>query len=132
MNHTPRPLSYTTFAHLCDIKTDRKDADFCRRYPIVFVEEVMGTEAYRRDLDDGLDEWAEAPSKRKDHKSKPRAECPDCGDMITFKVEPRMGSRVSCPFCRTELDVIDTDPLELDWAYDDPDDDDWDDDDVDD
>lgn len=93
----------------------------------------MVMETYRRRSDDGLDDWAVPTShKRRNHKVKPRAECPDCGDMITLKTEPRIGGRMSCPFCRTELEVIDIDPLELDWAYDDPGDEDWDEGDFDD
>jgi hypothetical protein len=42
-----------------------------------------------------------------------------------------MGQEVACPHCDAELEVIETDPVELDWIYeddvdeDDDDDDDW-------
>ena len=40
-----------------------------------------------------------------------------------------MGQRLRCPSCDTEIEVIDVNPVELDWAYEDEDDfyDDWED-----
>jgi hypothetical protein len=31
----------------------------------------------------------------------------------------RIGQQVICPNCDAELEVIETDPVELDWVYDD-------------
>jgi len=60
------------------------------------------------------------------------ASCPDCGRKIELRSHPRLGEEVICPHCDAELEVVDLDPLELDWAYIEPaDDDDWDDDDDD-
>jgi hypothetical protein len=65
--------------------------------------------------------------------------CPDCEEAISFKAQPKVGQRIVCSNCESELEVIETSPLELDWVYDEPvedwDDDkdegDWDDDDDD-
>jgi hypothetical protein len=48
-----------------------------------------------------------------------------------------VGDEVICPHCEADLEVVNLDPPELDWAYLEPDDgddwdDDWDDDDDDD
>ena len=48
-----------------------------------------------------------------------RATCPDCGDKIALRGEIRMGKKVVCPNCDAELEVVETEPVELDWAYDD-------------
>jgi lysine biosynthesis protein LysW len=59
------------------------------------------------------------------------ATCPDCGKVIRLRGRVRMGQEVTCPHCDAELEVIETDPVELDWVYDeydgedDEDDDDW-------
>ena len=47
------------------------------------------------------------------------ATCPDCGEKITLRGAVRIGQDVICPNCEAELEVIETDPVELDWAYDD-------------
>jgi lysine biosynthesis protein LysW len=52
--------------------------------------------------------------------------CPDCEESISLGPRPKVGQRISCPHCNAELEVIDTSPLELDWAYDGPEED-WDD-----
>lgn len=46
------------------------------------------------------------------------AYCPDCEKRIVFKIEPLIGQKLSCPHCEAELEVISTDPLELDWTCD--------------
>jgi hypothetical protein len=40
----------------------------------------------------------------------------------------RIGQKVICPNCDAELEVIETDPVELDWVYDDDSDEDEDED----
>jgi alpha-aminoadipate carrier protein LysW len=52
-----------------------------------------------------------------------KAVCPDCGETVTLRGSVRLGKEVVCPHCDAELEVVETDPLELDWAYDDYDDD---------
>ena len=58
-----------------------------------------------------------------------RAACPDCGDRIPLQGLIRIGRKVICPNCDAELEVIETDPVELDWVYDEDesekDDEDW-------
>lgn len=46
--------------------------------------------------------------------------CPDCDEEINLGRKARIGQRVTCPNCESALEVIETDPPELDWAYDDP------------
>jgi alpha-aminoadipate carrier protein LysW len=45
--------------------------------------------------------------------------CPDCGEDITLRGNIRLGQEVVCRHCDAELEVVEIDPLELDWAYDD-------------
>jgi glutaredoxin len=47
--------------------------------------------------------------------------CPDCEEGIGFRVKPKLGQRIQCPHCDADLEVINVSPLELDWAYDEPD-----------
>lgn len=61
----------------------------------------------------------------------PSAYCPDCDEKIVLN-NPRVGQKLFCPHCDTEVEVIGIDPLDLDWAYDMSYDDDWDDEDEDD
>ena len=51
------------------------------------------------------------------------APCPDCGENIILRGTIRVGKQVTCPHCEAELEIIEMDPVELDWTYDD---DDWD------
>ena len=48
-----------------------------------------------------------------------RADCPDCGARIAVQSPVRVGQQVRCPNCDAELEVIDTNPVELDWVYED-------------
>lgn len=58
--------------------------------------------------------------------------CPSCEGKITLEAPVKFGQRVRCTHCQEDLEVIETDPIELDWAYDEDDwEDDWDDDDDD-
>lgn len=56
-----------------------------------------------------------------------KAFCPACDEAITIQEKPKIGHRLRCPSCDTEIEVIDVNPVELDWAYEDEDDfyDDW-------
>lgn len=49
--------------------------------------------------------------------------CPECGAKVTLKKRPSLGLIVTCRNCHTKLEVIDTIPLEFDWAFEDADDD---------
>ena len=52
------------------------------------------------------------------------AYCPDCDEKINLR-NPKTGQKLFCPYCEAELEVISTNPLDLDWAYDYSDDEDW-------
>jgi lysine biosynthesis protein LysW len=59
--------------------------------------------------------------------------CPSCEGQVNLQDKVGVGEKVRCPHCYEDLEVIETDPIELDWAYEEDDwDDDWDDDDWDD
>ena len=53
--------------------------------------------------------------------------CPDCDERIIVNPSPVVGKMITCPHCGSDSMIVGTDPLELDWAYEDPDAD-WDDD----
>lgn len=57
-----------------------------------------------------------------------KATCPDCGEKIAIRGTIRIGQEVICPNCDAELEIVETEPVELDWAYED----DWDDEEEDD
>jgi lysine biosynthesis protein LysW len=55
------------------------------------------------------------------------AQCPSCGAQVSIFTKPKMGQRVQCSKCESELEVVWLEPVELDWAlegYDEEDDDD--------
>ncbi len=43
--------------------------------------------------------------------------CPDCDGQLGLS-NPRLGQKLLCPYCDTQLEVIALEPLELDWAID--------------
>ncbi|MDX1417231.1 MAG: hypothetical protein R3293_23695 [Candidatus Promineifilaceae bacterium] len=47
------------------------------------------------------------------------ARCVECESRVFFNRTPELGMVVTCHECGTKLEVIDHDPIELDWAYDD-------------
>ncbi|HUV94098.1 MAG TPA: lysine biosynthesis protein LysW [Anaerolineae bacterium] len=51
----------------------------------------------------------------------PLATCPGCDGDIMIPYRAKIGDGVTCPSCGAELEVVDTDPIDLDWAYDDSD-----------
>jgi lysine biosynthesis protein LysW len=63
--------------------------------------------------------------------TKVEVKCLDCGRMIKLSFEPVVGRIITCPNCEAEFEVIAVSPVELDWAFFDPEDkdDDRDDDD---
>ena len=50
--------------------------------------------------------------------------CPDCDGQLSLS-HVRLGQKLICPHCETQLEVISLEPLELDWAIDWFDDDEW-------
>jgi DNA-directed RNA polymerase subunit RPC12/RpoP len=45
------------------------------------------------------------------------APCPDCGRMVNVGSQPREGLQFTCPNCGARLEIINLEPLELDWAF---------------
>lgn len=63
------------------------------------------------------------------------ADCPECAAPVRFERMPKMGQILACNACGTHLEVIDLEPIELDWpidSFEDDDDYDYDDGDYDD
>ena len=56
-----------------------------------------------------------------------KAYCPNC-DAAVIKDNPRVGAMISCRECGTELEIISTNPFEVDFPLDYGDDEEWDDD----
>ena len=46
------------------------------------------------------------------------ASCPFCEASVKVSGAPKMGQRVVCHSCKTELEVVWLNPLELDWPMD--------------
>jgi alpha-aminoadipate/glutamate carrier protein LysW len=57
----------------------------------------------------------------------PLGVCPECDEDIRIPGKPRLGQRVSCQHCGAQLELVELDPLELDWVYEDDDEDEDDD-----
>ena len=53
----------------------------------------------------------------------PKTYCPECDAIITVE-KPRDGAMITCSVCGEELEIISTDPFEVDFPLDDED---WDD-----
>ncbi len=43
--------------------------------------------------------------------------CLDCEYKINLGAHPAEGQKVTCSNCGAELEIISSEPLELDWAY---------------
>lgn len=50
------------------------------------------------------------------------ATCVECDEEIEISERARLGQKVMCSSCGASLEVVNTGPLELDWAYEDDDD----------
>jgi len=46
--------------------------------------------------------------------------CVHCDQRIELELSAGVGRRVTCPACGAYLEVISLSPVELDWAYDQP------------
>lgn len=60
-----------------------------------------------------------------------KAICPSCGEWVKLPDHPKIGQKITCLQCEADLEVIEVNPVELDWAFmeDELDDEeDWDDD----
>jgi lysine biosynthesis protein LysW len=45
-----------------------------------------------------------------------QADCPQCGEFIRLSVHIRQGQQVICSSCQNTLEVVNTNPIELDMA----------------
>jgi len=52
--------------------------------------------------------------------------CVECDEEIVLNGRPRLGQTLVCISCRARLEIVSTNPVEVDWA--DDEEDDWDDD----
>ncbi len=46
----------------------------------------------------------------------PVAICPSCGEDLKLHGNIKLEQIIVCPYCEAELEVVDLDPIELDWA----------------
>lgn len=66
----------------------------------------------------------------------PYAACPGCDQNIYLRHNPKLGDIVYCDNCEADLEVVNLNPIELDWPWEeeedeeefDEEDDEWDDD----
>jgi lysine biosynthesis protein LysW len=47
--------------------------------------------------------------------------CPECDTEVGLGKTPKLRQRVTCHNCGAFLEIVETTPIELDWAYDDDD-----------
>lgn len=50
-----------------------------------------------------------------------RVSCPECDAVVTVSKGAGIGQKVTCPSCGAFLEIIETSPVELDWATEDED-----------
>jgi len=43
--------------------------------------------------------------------------CPGCSEELRVRGRVRLGRRVYCPTCEEDLEIIETDPIELDFCF---------------
>ncbi|MCA9949865.1 MAG: hypothetical protein KDE48_09475 [Anaerolineales bacterium] len=55
----------------------------------------------------------------KSDNSKIAAYCPGCDTQIRFKRQPHRGQLITCPECEDMLEVVQTSPIVLEWAFED-------------
>ena len=48
---------------------------------------------------------------------KETAYCPECDATLRLK-SVRLGQQITCRECGTSLEIVELDPIELDWAFD--------------
>jgi alpha-aminoadipate carrier protein LysW len=66
----------------------------------------------------GLLDWEPiALSEQQGGKNMAVIDCLDCGYEIPLGAGPWLGQLIRCHNCGAELEIINVDPLELDWAY---------------
>jgi hypothetical protein len=55
--------------------------------------------------------------KKKKGKKSNISFCLDCEGEVDLGPDPKVGQRVKCPCRKVELEVVNLEPLELDWVY---------------
>lgn len=50
--------------------------------------------------------------------------CPECDTEVGLGKSPKLSQRVTCHNCGAFLEVVETSPIELDWAFEEEDEDD--------
>jgi lysine biosynthesis protein LysW len=48
-----------------------------------------------------------------------KADCPSCGANVYVGSKPKLGQHIMCFACKTELEIVWLEPVELDWPYED-------------
>jgi len=46
-----------------------------------------------------------------------RTFCLECERKLDLGNNPQVGQRIKCEYCEVQLEIINIDPLELDWIY---------------
>jgi lysine biosynthesis protein LysW len=46
------------------------------------------------------------------------ADCPECETLVRFERMPKLGALIVCNACQMRLEVVDVEPIELDWITD--------------
>lgn len=44
--------------------------------------------------------------------------CPSCDGLIQLFAKPKLGQKLTCKSCHTELEIVELHPLTIDWAFD--------------
>ena len=65
-------------------------------------------------------------SVRRNHSPALLADCPECESILRIHKKPRLGDTLVCRECGEKLEVVNLNPLELDWVYTNYDDEDGD------
>lgn len=60
----------------------------------------------------------------------PYAVCPGCDQNIYFRKTPKLGDIVYCDNCEADLEVVNVNPIELDWPWEEEEEEDYEDEDF--
>ena len=47
-----------------------------------------------------------------------RVECLDCGEAIYIRRNPTIGNIVTCDSCDSQFEIVELEPIMIDWPYD--------------
>ena len=48
-------------------------------------------------------------------------QCVECGEDFALSSAIQIGQEIACPECGTWMEVLEVDPVQVDWVYDEPD-----------